>query len=108
MVKKINCINFKSEIEESIRPVLVDFWAEWCEGCQKLEPLIQELSTEFEGIIDIKRINIDEEPELAARFEIINIPTLIFFKNGKHLKISADNLPKKYILEMIILWQRGC
>lgn len=74
---------FKSEVVESSQPVLVDFWAEWCRPCLAMTPILDELAAEFDGKATIAKVNIDDERMLGAMFQVMSIPALLVFKDGK-------------------------
>ena len=75
--------NFDQEVTKSARPVLVDFWAEWCGPCKMVAPILDELAAEYDGKVTIGKVNIDDHQNLAVQFHITSIPTLLFFKNGQ-------------------------
>jgi len=80
---EINDANFDSDVIQSNQPVLVDFWAEWCGPCKMLAPVLDEIATEQAGRVKIAKVNVDENPALAARYGIQSIPTLLYFAGGQ-------------------------
>lgn len=86
--------NFESEINGSSTPVLVDFWAPWCGPCRMISPLIDEIATEKAGAVKVGKVNVDDNPQTAARFRIQAIPTILIFKNGE-LKEQITGLTSK-------------
>ncbi len=89
--------NFDSEVTNSEIPVLVDFWAEWCGPCKVLSPLIMEIAEEYKGKMKVGKVNVDENPELSQRFNIMSIPTMKFFKDGKLAAELVGAAPKATI-----------
>lgn len=98
----ITAQNFEQEVLKSDKPVLVDFWASWCGPCRMLAPVIEEIAQEYTEVIKVGKVNVDEEPELAGKYSISSIPTVILFKNGKVEKISLGFVPKQEILDMFL------
>lgn len=92
--------NFKQEVMTSDKPVLIDFWAEWCGPCQMMSPVVDEIAEETDDV-KVCKINVDDEAELASMFGIQSIPTLVLIKDGKTVDVSVGLQTKDSVLEMI-------
>jgi thioredoxin 1 len=91
---KVDSNNFQAEVLNSAEPVVVDFWAEWCGPCKMIGPSLEEISNELAGKVKVVKLNIDENPELAAQFGVRSIPTLAMFKGGEVADIKVGAAPK--------------
>jgi thioredoxin 1 len=89
--------NFKKEVLESPEPVLLDFWAEWCNPCRMIAPSIEQLAESYKGKIRVGKVNVDVEPDLASQFGIISIPSLLLFKGGELAAQKVGAFPKHEI-----------
>ena len=100
-VLKITSENFESEVMQSDKPVLLDFWASWCMPCKMLSPTIDEIAGEVEQRVKVGKVNVDEEPKLAQKFNVMSIPTFIVIKNGKEVNRSVGVQDKREIESML-------
>ncbi len=99
-VIEITSANFEQEVLNSDKPVLLDFWASWCAPCRVLSPVVDEISEENSDI-KVGKVNVDEQPELAQKFNVMSIPMLVVFKDGKNIDAKVGVRPKEDILDMI-------
>ena len=100
-VKSIDDKSFKSEVEDSKVPVLVDFYADWCVPCRMLSPVMENLAEQYTGKIKVCKLNVDESNETASQFRVSSIPTVILFKDGKTVDQFMGAMPKQVIEDFI-------
>ncbi|MDH6231306.1 thioredoxin 1 [Mesorhizobium soli] len=98
---KVDKSNFKADVLDAEGPVVVDFWAEWCGPCKMIGPSLEEISNELAGKVKITKLNIDENPELAAQYGVRSIPTLMIFKGGEVADIKVGAAPKTALASWI-------
>ena len=98
MAIEVNDSNFDDVVLKSDIPVLVDFWAEWCGPCRMIAPAVEEISNEFEGQALVAKCDVDNSPGVAAKFGIRNIPTVLFFKDGKVADKQVGAVPKNNLV----------
>ena len=98
---KIDADNFDSGVLQSETPVVVDFWAEWCGPCKAIAPSLEEISDEMGDKVKIAKVNMDDNPDLAVKFGVRSIPTLLMFKNGEPVSIKVGAAPKKSLSDWI-------
>ncbi|MBD3279917.1 thioredoxin [Candidatus Dojkabacteria bacterium] len=101
MAKVLTDDKFQEEVLDSSKPVLVDFWAEWCMPCQMLTPIIEELSDEMGDKVSIGKLNVDENRETAAKYQVMSIPTVALFKDGQIVKQFVGVQPKEVYKQAI-------
>ncbi|HWJ99663.1 MAG TPA: thioredoxin [Xanthobacteraceae bacterium] len=101
MVAPVSDKSFQADVLESKEPVLVDFWAEWCGPCRAVAPVLEEVAGELNGKLKIVKLNVDENPETAAKYGIQSIPTLMIFKNGELASRQIGASPKAKIVQWI-------
>jgi len=98
---KVEDATWDAEVIKSSELVMVDFWAVWCGPCQMVAPVIEELSKEYAGKMKVRKLNTDENPEVAGRYQVMSIPTILFFKNGQVVEKLVGARPKRQFKDMI-------
>lgn len=93
--------NFEAEVLQSPTPVLVDYWAEWCGPCKMIAPILDDAAKEYAGKLKVRKLNTDENPEVAGRYQVMSIPTILFFKNGQPVEKLVGARPKRQFKETI-------
>ena len=100
-VKTITSENFEQEVLKAEKTVLIDFWAEWCGPCRMLSPVVDQVAEEMGDQNIVGKVNVDEQPALAQKFNIMSIPTLLVFKNGSVVQTSVGVRPKQEIVNLV-------
>ena len=101
LIKHVTDATFESDVLKSSHPVLVDYWAEWCGPCKMIAPILDEVSTTYDGKLQIAKMNVDENREIPAKFGIRGIPTLMLFKEGKLAATKVGALSKSQLIAFI-------
>jgi thioredoxin 1 len=100
-VGKVSDANFDSDVLKANEPVVVDFWAEWCGPCRMIAPALEEISSSMAGKVKIVKLNVDENPQTAAKYGVMSIPTLMLFKNGQLASRQVGAAPKQKLEQWI-------
>jgi thioredoxin 1 len=101
MAKEFNDSNFQTEVLDSDKLSMIDFWAEWCGPCRAIGPVVEELSKEFEGRVNIGKVNVDHNPQLSMNYGITSIPAILFIKNGQVVDKLVGAQPKHNFVKKI-------
>lgn len=97
--KNVTTASFQADVLDNPKPVMVDFWAEWCGPCRMVSPILDEIATEYSDKIEIVKVNVDEEPQLAMQYGVTGIPMMAVFQNGAIAKQMVGARPKNAIVE---------
>jgi len=100
-VQELTSANFQATVLESEKPFLVDFWADWCGPCRMVSPIVDEIAGEKSGVINVGKLNVDEQSDVAARYQVMSIPTLILFKDGQPAHQIVGAAPKAELLRQL-------
>ncbi len=98
---KVEESTWDADVMKASELVMVDFWAVWCGPCQTVAPIVEELATEYAGKLRVRKLNTDENPEIAGRYQVMSIPTILFFKNGETVEKLVGARPKRQFKEVI-------
>lgn len=101
MAVELTDSNFEEVVLKSDKPVMVDFWAEWCGPCRLVGPLVEEIGEEYEGKVVVGKVDVDSNPAIASRFGIRNIPTILYFKDGKVADKQVGAVPKAKLVSKL-------
>jgi thioredoxin 1 len=100
-VREVTDRTFAQEVLQSTTPVLVDFWADWCGPCKAIAPIVEALATEYEGRLNVLKLDVDDNPHTASAYQVQSIPTLLVFKDGKPAERIVGAVPKPVIVDRL-------
>ncbi|MCW2927367.1 MAG: trxA [Thermoleophilia bacterium] len=103
-LSQVTDATFNTDVEQSSIPVLVDFWAEWCGPCRMMNPILEEFASAHDGQIRVVKLNVDENPEAAARFKVLSIPTMLVFQDGEVVKQMVGAMSRQRLDEALAQW----